>query len=263
MRCISPLLLVRDGKRDVVPCGKCNFCLQTKRADWSFRLNQEWKVASSAHFLTLTYEDSQIPVNGLCKEDHQLFMKRLRKESVVPLRYYAVGEYGTETQRPHYHSIMFNLPGALLKRLDAIWQKGFVHVGDVTEASIHYVTKYVINKPDVSGGREPPFSSMSRRPGIGHNYLETHKKWHRADMRNYAKVNGVVTRLPRYYKEKVFTEMERAKLAMESVAVGDMAYLESVEKLSRFHLDPYYYYDERLVHAHDVVKDKANQFNTF
>lgn len=157
MRCISPLTLRISGKRVVVPCNKCNYCLETKRADWSFRLSQELKKASSALFLTLTYEDTQLPINSvglpeLNMRHVQLFKKRLRFEcspfTKSSLRYYTVGEYGTKTMRPHYHSIIFNIPPAKFDSIERIWSHGNVHRGSVTPASIHYVTKYVINRMD-------------------------------------------------------------------------------------------------------------------
>lgn len=269
MRCISPLLIRTNGRRDFVPCGKCNFCLQNKRADWSFRLLQESKKAVSSHFLTLTYDDEFVPDNhSLCKRDMQLFTKRIRKDnarySANPLRYYSVGEYGTRTARPHYHSIMFNLERPVLERLQDIWTFGNCHVGDVSMASIHYVTKYVINKDvDSLGGREPPFSVMSKRPGIGVEYVRTHKDYHRAGMLNFTNVNGQKGRLPRYYKEKIFSAMERERLARESVALADVEYDKSIVSLDRFHSDPYYYFDERVCALHDSVKSKVNILNKF
>lgn len=162
MKCISPLWIRKSGY--TVPCGKCNFCLASKRVDWSFRIAQELKVSSSALFLTFTYADEcpEIPrsPSGLLELDKthmQLFMKKLRLEQESKLRYYSVGEYGTLTQRPHYHSIMFNLEPQVIARLDQIWSYGFVHVGEVTPASIHYVTKYVIDRQALYGDRSPPF----------------------------------------------------------------------------------------------------------
>lgn len=174
MRCIHPLSLVLDGKRQFVPCGKCNFCLEARRASWSFRLQQELKHSTTSYFLTLTYDDSNLPRNSaghaqLSKRDVQLFKKRLRKEQSAlsndRLRYYTVGEYGTNTQRPHYHSIMFNLVPALADRLEKIWQMGMVYVGTVTPASIHYVAKYHVNAVGDLHGREPPFLTYVSKAG--------------------------------------------------------------------------------------------------
>lgn len=273
MRCISPLLIRRQGERHTVPCGKCNFCLQSKRGEWSFRLAQEAKVSDSAFFLTLTYEDEKLPINEasglpqLSKTDYQLFTKRLRKEqsmiSQKKIRYYSVGEYGTETQRPHYHSIMFNLEPVLRTKLVDIWQKGMVDVGDVTPASIHYVTKYVINKYEDFGSREPPFALMSRKPAIGRNYLDTHTKWHRDGLKDYTNVNGHKGRLPRYYRDKIFTQLERERMAYESVIKSDEDYWKEVERLRKYHSNPESYYDERIMSQHEKIKQKVNSKNLF
>lgn len=272
-RCISPLLIRTAGRRDVVPCGRCNFCLSVKRADWSFRLTQELKVCKSSYFLTLTYDNEHVPFNPLSglpelsKRDYQLFTKLLRKKNSLisdwPLRYYAVGEYGTQTARPHYHALMFNLVPALSNSLAEIWGKGSVDIGKVEPASIHYVTKYVINKTTEYIGREPPFAFMSKRPGIGANYIETHKRWHRADMRNYTKVNGQTARLPRYYKDKFFTNLEKAKLAQEAIDISDQSYYDEVHRLAAFHHDPLNYYDEATRQKHDSITSKINSTNTF
>lgn len=177
MRCIASLK-IRGPKNtwNVVPCGKCNNCLATKRDEWTFRLVQENKVSTSAYFLTLTYDDDKLPTGSnrlpqLCKQDVVDFTKRLRSVQVRELpgspgiRYYTVGEYGTQTKRPHYHSIMFNLQREMLPKLPGIWGKGLTHYGQVSQASIHYVTKYVINKAEepvvcpalaICQSREPP-----------------------------------------------------------------------------------------------------------
>lgn len=181
MRCISPILIKNGQRRDYVPCGKCNFCLQNRRADWTFRLRQELKKSKSSYFLTLTYEEKNVtrnPESGLpelSKRTLQLFIKRLRKENARlvpwPLRYYAVGEYGTQTERPHYHIIIFNLSQELSKRLVDIWLLGQCHVGDVSAASIHYVTKYHVNKVGDYPGRAPPFCFYEQASRAGNSLL--------------------------------------------------------------------------------------------
>ena len=89
----------------VVPCGKCIACLHNKRSDWQFRLRQEHKASKSSMFVTLTYRRKFLPEGGsLSKRDLQLFLKRLRKkDESVKIRYYAVGEYGSQRKRAHYH----------------------------------------------------------------------------------------------------------------------------------------------------------------
>lgn len=272
MRCISPLLIRKDGRRDVVPCGQCNFCLQTKRADWSFRIQYEAARASTGYFLTMTYEDENLPLTDeglstLVKSDLQKFIKRLRKDNVVAtreqLRYYAVGEYGTITQRAHYHAIMLNLSEHIAQRLDRYWPFGHVHAGEVTEASIHYTTKYVINRTTAYPGRDPPFALMSRKPGLGAGYVDTHRHWHKDGMRNFTKVHGIQRRIPRYLKDKIFDRFDRAHLQREAVAASDESYFAEIERLAKYHADPYAYYDECVTTAHRLVHSKVNSLNKF
>jgi len=159
--CVSPIKLRRTGI--TVPCGRCNFCLSALRADWTFRLHQELRHAHSAWFITFTYSDQNLPLVdvadsdgvitgqlGTLRKDHmQKFMKRLRKDyqtDEAPIRYYTVGEYGSNTLRPHYHSIMFNLSAEGLFSLDQVWGLGHVMVLPVSDARLHYVTKYHLNK---------------------------------------------------------------------------------------------------------------------
>lgn len=280
MRCISPLRLVHNGRRNDVPCGQCNFCLANKRADWSFRLQQELRVSTSAVFLTLTYSDDWLPYDDmvnfrrptLCKRHCTLFVKRLRKAnekvSSIPVRYYMVGEYGTRFGRPHYHAIVFGLHSSVLADVDGLWSYGNVKIGSCTPASIHYTTKYCINRPGKWKGVEKPFAFMSTKPGLGASYVGSHGAWHRntedvTTMRYYAQVNGFKTRLPRYYKDRIFTSVEREVMAQLAVPVQDAQYAKEIDRLSRLHKVPEGYYDERERYAHDQVKDKCNALNTF
>lgn len=254
--------------------------METKRADWTFRLMQEQKVSVSAKFLTLTYDDEHINNNSpgsvrvssdgypqLCERDIQLFTKRLRKANSqindYSLRYYTVGEYGTRTLRPHYHSIMFNLHPKLFMKVQDIWGLGFCRVDECEPASIHYVTKYVINRVTDHQGRSAPFAYMSTRPGLGINYLATHTQWHRAAMRNYTEVNGQKKRIPRFYKNRLFTDSERQNLATEALYLNDISYSDTVTENFRFSDQPYNYQDEQVRERHKQITSKINSLNKF
>lgn len=263
MNCISPLLIRSAGRRDVVPCGKCNFCLQARRADWSFRLSQELRDSSAALFITFTYSDKFLPVGGtLVKRHVQLFFKRLRKFG--SFRYYAVGEYGTLTQRPHYHVLLFNFlfPAELL----AFWRYGQIVVGAVTPASIYYTAKYHVNVCSDSelGGRAPPFVLMSRRPGIGSRYVSSHGRWHRQGLRNYVQVNGMIGRLPRFYKDRIFSRIDKEVMASRGVFESDQRYAVEIERLSRLgNDDAAMCYDDRMLYTHSRILHKVNSLNKF
>jgi len=159
-------------------CGNCLPCRINYRDLWTMRLLMESQsyAVDECLFVTLTYDQENVPRNGsLQPRDLALFLKRLRKR-IAPkrLRYYGIGEYGEQGERPHYHLILFGV-----RSLDAVresWAKGLVHVGTFSEQSAAYVTGYVTNfrkgrtelEKERLGGRYREFASISRRPyGLG------------------------------------------------------------------------------------------------
>lgn len=222
-----------------VPCGKCGSCLQNRINQWAFRIKEEMKDSISSHFVTLTYDESQLPYNGnepsLRKKDLNQFMNKLRdkqrrlaekwvktgefKEDPFKgkyARFYAIGEYGSEYQRPHYHILLFNVSVDITRNLHEVWKKGIVHVGAVEDKSITYVVGYM-NYRDVEKskqlGREPEFATMSKRPAIGHGYIERNQKWMLSRGDDTIKRGNYYVNMPRYYREKIFDEDQRDYLA--------------------------------------------------
>lgn len=105
---------------------------------------------------------------------------------------------------------------------------------------------------------------MSRRPGLGAGYVDTHTQWHVQGRRNYTvSPNGIKGRIPRFYKDRIFSEPLRQAMAAEAISLADDQYNDAVEKFSKFHSDPYYYYDERIRNDHDSVYDKINSKDMF
>lgn len=145
-----------------------------------------------SQFVTLTYSDDKLPANGsLVKADLQKFLKRLRKRT--KLRYFAVGEYGDLTARPHYHAILFGIdfsdkrPHSKNEHgdqlftsdlLDSIWGHGHAFFGRVTVQSARYVAKYCVKRvtgqlaAEHYGAREPERAFMSLKPGIGQGWFD-------------------------------------------------------------------------------------------
>lgn len=196
------------------------------------------KVSSSSFFVTLTYDDTSVPLTPrgtptLSQDDWTLFMKSFRH--CYPghkIRFYMASEYGTKTMRPHYHVIFFNIPvsgDTLYIDLLSTWKKGLVHIGSVTEKSIAYVTKYVITRgswPSFDPLAEEPFSRMSRRPGLGAGYIQSSSRFHGTVKHcYYVKPGGVQTSLPRYYKERLYNPYARHRIA-ESCANDGRSKLE-------------------------------------
>lgn len=233
-----------------VPCGKCPGCLARRASGWSFRLMMEDKRSVSSFFITFTYDTNHIPIskNGfmsLSIDDMQKCIKRIRKAhdskykvdqvyNRQSIRYYLVGEYGGKYKRPHYHLIVFNLDLKLMfsdkdrKILEMSnydgkahvmckqWDKGIATVGTVSGASVGYTLKYMtkarwrpMHKND---DRLREFSLMSK--GLGDNYLtDAIKKWHikKLSDRMYLQIDdGKKIAMPRYYKQKIYTDEQRA-----------------------------------------------------
>jgi len=216
MQCLTPTYLSKQDM--VVPCGKCSFCAATRRSDWATRIDYEARLHLVKKFITLTYANPYLHwAHGnpqLDKPDLQKWFKRVRKTG-AKIRYYAVGEYGSKTFRPHYHVLLF---GAVSEKvIRESWPYGQVHIGSVTEASVMYCLGYIINGKGwkMRTKRERPFSLMSRRPGLGANYLTPAMiSWHRSDRKNYAILDGKQRHLPRYYKTQIFSKIDLVRIAV-------------------------------------------------
>lgn len=185
------------------PCGQCMPCRWNRRRMWQHRIMLERALHSDSCFLSLTYNDNTLPLTSLptghavasLEPQHlSLWLKRLRR-AIEPLRirYYAVGEYGDESFRPHFHAVLFGFPtcmrGRTLRRglsmrpvweeccehcrlIGNTWGKGDVDLGEVNKDSAQYAAGYTVKKmtrwddPRLMG-RHPEFARMSLRPGIG------------------------------------------------------------------------------------------------
>lgn len=84
-------------------------CRIIRRRKWQNRLLLEAMLADKTAFITLTYDEESLPKDKSLKPKHlKAFIKALRKKlNPIKLRYYAVGEYGFEKNRPHYHIAAF------------------------------------------------------------------------------------------------------------------------------------------------------------
>lgn len=190
-------------------------------------------------FVTLTYDDANLPPGNTLNKTHlQLFMKRLRKIYPPGLRFFACGEYGEKTLRPHYHLLMLNqdfTDKRLIKTgseynlyasatLSKLWPMGHHAIGDVNFNSAAYVARYCMKK--ITGknadshynGRQPEFIVMSRNPGIGSYYLQKYAT--EIYTHDNVIVNGVPSSLPRFYDTKYasLSDTCEARLAVLKIA---------------------------------------------
>ncbi len=184
-------------------CGQCQGCRLERSRQWALRCVHEAQMHERNCFLTLTYDQVHLPVDGsLHVEDWQKFAKRLRKRC-GPFRYFHCGEYGELNSRPHYHACVFGMDFGRdrvpVKRergktlytsevLSETWGLGFATVGSLTWQSAAYVARYVMKKAtgpladmkytgvDEETGEmvsvKPEYVTMSRRPGVGSKWFE-------------------------------------------------------------------------------------------
>lgn len=243
MLCISPVYIknpytpdssnwerVKDLQYIPVRCGKCYPCNLKRRHEWSARLIQESRCSAAALFLTLTYDDENLPridldtgeinpepneeityFNAPMKRDIQLFLKRYRKwlakESPCKIKYYCVSEFGGETLRPHYHMLIYYsayIQHPKYHPLADIWQQGNVCKGTLTQQSVAYVTKYhvISKKPFGDDLGSLTWSLMSK--GIAKRYAED---WTQDMADNYDtscyKVAEYSYPFPRYWRDTI------------------------------------------------------------
>lgn len=194
-----------------LPCCQCPECRMQFARNWANRCLLEMEDHKHTWFVTLTYDDEHLPrtmtvdertgevvapASTLVPRDMQLFLKRLRYFSGMGIRFFGVGEYGANTLRPHYHLIIFGLECQLEENgsnvlgdkyytspeIERAWQLGFHSIAPANWRTCAYVARYILKKQTGEKGKEyyrklniePPFTRMSRRPGIGMNYLEKH-----------------------------------------------------------------------------------------
>lgn len=213
-----------------LPCGKCPECMKDYYQNWATRGSRELMRWESNLFITLTYNEENLPENkSLDKRAVQLFIKKVKKHFASnasnPIRQIYCGEYGTQGNRPHYHVLLFNTSFSdkeffrrtdqghsvfTSKTLDSLWGKGFAEFGLATPASIAYIFKYILKKRTRKEKLQPrtieidgityevahEFIEASRNPGIG-----AHLKGSSSVKKGFLSVDGKKKKLPKYYLE--------------------------------------------------------------
>lgn len=232
----------RDGRAYSpidIPCGQCILCRLEHARQWAVRITHEAQQHEENSFITLTYSDEHIPeYSSLRYADLRNFWKRLRKE-VGKLRYFAVGEYGDKTQRPHYHACIFGhafvgerrmlreSPSRLWTSpvLEKAWGMGNVSVGALTFETAQYTASYVTKKlnnkqkyvrTDEETGEliplEQPRAFMSLRPAIAKEWLGRHGN--AVYSHDQVVINGRPQKPPKYYDTWLG---KRSEIAMEMI----------------------------------------------
>lgn len=224
---INSMLSEQFGNNTVLlPCRKCINCQLNRSQEWAIRNTLESKDydKNQCLFITLTYDNDNVShlkckvinknngkssvVLSLRKLDLQHFIKKLRNVfNDKKIRFFACGEYGGITLRPHYHILLYGLSiddikvkhykdksysfeekyetkngvfyySELLEH--EIWSKGFVDLSTFSTFTASYVSRYCTKKAgDIKklqhfvfeNGFQDVFNLMSTKPGIAKNYF--------------------------------------------------------------------------------------------
>lgn len=240
MTCYKPWLNRETNKN--IPCGGCIGCRLSRARQWAVRCMHEAQYHDENSFITLTYDEYNLPPGGSLDPQHFVkFMKRLRK-SLEPkkIRFYHCGEYGDQLGRPHYHALIFghSFPDKKSvgttksgeeayrsESLDKLWGHGFCQVGNVTVQSAQYCSAYIMKKIggkmapdhyrrfDQDSGEvfnlHPEYSTMSRMPGIGHQWFQDFEQ--DAFPSDFIIMDGKKSAVPKYY-DKLLKKRDRDQL---------------------------------------------------
>ena len=232
--CRNPVWV--ENQKCYFGCGNCRCCRLNRRSEWTLRMTHEAsRYNYKAVFVGLSYDEQHIPKHRtLVKRDIQLFFKSLRRKidyyykkeglKAPKIKYYACGEYGPQTHRPHYHLIIYGLDMKFADMIYKTWNKcqpqGF-HCSLVrTRRAYGYTAGYASKKLGTRYGKHfkekypnkcPEFQLQSLN--LGSNFLD--------DPNNYDKETGMYRHgkewriLPRYYRKKLNIDAKVYKNVIE------------------------------------------------
>lgn len=278
MPCFSPLTAYKvdggvffDERTGGYPmqlaCGRCQGCRLEHSRQWAVRCVHESKMHPVNTVVTLTYDDEHLPPDGCLRySDFQSFMRKLRRWSPVPVRFFMCGEYGDLHKRPHYHAALFGFDFLDKKLcltsksgnsqyssevLDKLWphsKPGRSTVGEPSFDSFAYIARYAMQKingdiahvtragrVDLRTGellpRVPEFIHMSLKPGIGKRWIE---KYGDTDVFPFDRIvmNGHESKPPRYY-DKVLKSLNPERHRVIQLDREDRAMLHPEESSRR------------------------------
>jgi len=289
--CLTPLYLPIEGYHEKlrVRCGHCINCKIHRASEWCLRLEMEGKYWDDMCFVTLTYNDDNLPkhiIDGhLFYEDAEInehpelsyiyeptlasdhlrnFFKRLRKSLQSKIRYYAVGEYGTRFGRPHYHILIFGLAGTLANAslIARCWPFGFVDVKHAFKETAIYVSGYIQKRlygKDEYLFKLPEFMRCSHH--LGERWLMDHLGDFDDD-HAYILHNGLKYGIPRTFRKKLvclgrLSETSQIVLAQRQLE----EYAELCKDLDYKGVALSEFFRNRFVIAFEKQKRKLNKRN--
>jgi len=193
-----------DARLDAMPfpCGNCTPCRINNQRIWATRMVLEKLSWHESCFCTLTYRDGTLTYDDhmtamVHPRDMTLFLKRL-KHTYPDFRYFAIGEYGDESLRPHWHLMLYGIPCSKKdeEKIEDVWGNGFCTLDEINWSTDRYVALYCIKKltredDELLFGKTPEKMFCSRgtaadqRGGLGRCFIRDISK-------QIPKENGVI-----------------------------------------------------------------------
>lgn len=178
--CVREMLLKKSKPNaqgvNFVPCGKCEECRDSAKAQWTFRLRSELDYCRSKGwhigFFTLSYNDAHLPhlprclfrseedytkVSCFSRRDVRTFIDNIRKRcnekyGTKAMRYMICAEYGSSerTHRPHYHGLICFPPEVPPEDMFELIKKNWCDKG-------YIMPRYITGGVDSHGHDHKPF----------------------------------------------------------------------------------------------------------
>ena len=214
-----------DGVLYLHPCGQCLNCRINDTRSWFVRSYFERKYSDRDYhyFLTLTYNDEELPDDKLCKKNHlKSFLNNLNTSFNLRLRYFATSDYGSINMRPHYHALLFSSKKITHKKIEQIWKKGFVKIKPITIENMKYVLRYTVKKTPFDGSLDGWFRLISLH--WGEKFIEHYHG------QEYILIDGKKYGIPDYYKEKLGIKEQ----GLDSSKYFDRLYLENKDVMDNY-----------------------------
>lgn len=222
---------INDYRKQFVAigCGECIECRKQKAREWQVRLNEELPQWKYKYFITLTFSTEEL--YKLCEEQKQLyknvnwvaalavrrFLERWRKKYKKSVKHWLITELGHNgTERIHLHGIIFTDIKITNDELAKIWKYGYTFTGDYcNEKTVNYIIKYVTK---IDTDHKTYKADIFCSAGLGKAFLdkphtkEKYKYRGKDTIQYYTLKNGQKVALPKYYRNKLFSQAQRDEL---------------------------------------------------
>lgn len=254
-----------------VGCGKCIECRRQKAREWQIRLSEELPQWKYKYFITLTFSAEELKkltdelqgadtnVNKAAQFAVRRFLERWRKKYGKSVKHWLITELGHEgTERIHLHGLIFTNKTFTNEEIAQIWKYGYTYTGDYcTLKTINYIVKYVTKIDPDHKTYEPDIYCSA---GLGKAYCDNPNsllkhQWKGKDtIQYYTLKNGQKVALPKYYRNKLFTQAQRDKLWTD-ILDADRTYVRGIRCDNISSIEGYHKYTTLL--AEQQKQNKA------